>query len=102
MMRYTNLRSAPTPRLYGTRRKPGSIKTQMPVVGKINIELPHASVSDTITVQLICTDPPRFAAVHADQAFVRDHPRIIHRLLLTCQYRGAGSRPAFNGAGRLL
>jgi hypothetical protein len=25
------------------------------------------SVSDTVTTQLICNDPPRFAAVHSDQ-----------------------------------
>jgi hypothetical protein len=34
------------------------------------------SVSDTVTAQLICNDPPRFAAVHSDQALEESLGRI--------------------------
>jgi hypothetical protein len=34
------------------------------------------SVSDTVTAQLICNDPPRFAAVHSDQALEESLSRV--------------------------
>ncbi len=36
----------------------------------------QVSVSDAITAQLICNHPPRFAAVHADQAIEESLSRI--------------------------